>query len=265
MARKLSKRVIFVQLRSMLSNSLPDGQNQYILWCIIVAWEQRNSWSLFMPLLFCGHLLYIPCSGCVLLTLHGDNRGVWRGVGGEGSGRRSAGSPFSVRCGPWAPTHRAKQISKLSGSWVQEGGKEEHGKECTEMEGWPKQRGHSDEQTSSWTALRRAGRPAKKVEIYRMQTAGFLYCEVVALQDKVWLKDSGGNIKFMHWNVQKKTMLRHRGVLCCYSTFIHRKESLYYSKHTWRGRNREEDGTGAEILQSISLLFRIAWGFFWTI
>lgn len=206
----LSKRVIFVQLRNMLCYSLPDGQNQTILWGIIVAWEQRNSWSLFMPLMFCGHLMYISSSGCVLLTLHGDNRGVWRGGGGKGSRRRSAGSPFSVRCGPWAPTHRAQQISKLCGSWVQEGGKEEHGKECTEMEIWPKQRGHSDEQTSSWRALRWAGHPTKKVEIYWTQTVDFMCCEVVALQDKVW--QSGGK-KFMHRNVQQNNVKTQRSIV----------------------------------------------------
>lgn len=36
----------------------------------------------------------------LLLTLHGDNRSVWRGGGSEDSGRRAAGSPLPVRSGP---------------------------------------------------------------------------------------------------------------------------------------------------------------------
>lgn len=70
-----------------------------------IWWRDRNRFpDLFYFLL---RWLYVPCCGSFLLTLHGDNRGVWRRGGGESSGRWSAGSTFSVGCVTWAPTHWA--------------------------------------------------------------------------------------------------------------------------------------------------------------
>lgn len=120
------------------------------------AWTSLVQWSLirgqltgqpFNPSLSQNNKLVLLVRGPVLyatddtlfcaslLTLHGDDGGVCRGGGREDSGRRSAGSPFPVWCGPWAPTDWAQQVSKLCGSWVQDGGGGT--KETAQMELWP--------------------------------------------------------------------------------------------------------------------------------